>query len=123
MGHTNAEPNFLGLHRSSQVGSFTEQNFNSHAITPFHVEGMQAGLGSSGPISLIGNTRRVGHNDDLSIVMGPNGLCRVCEYVASGSRCPQCRVCNRVSTSRLLYAVWDGRRSVSSLRGRKKPTN
>ena len=59
LGYTGEETNLLGLHRPSQFGSFNEQNFNSHAITPFHGDGMQGGLGSSGPISLIGNTRCV----------------------------------------------------------------
>ena len=58
MGHANEEPNLLGLRRSSRLGSFIVQNFNCHAITPFRVEGMQGRLGSSGPISLIGNEMR-----------------------------------------------------------------
>ena len=57
---------------------------------------MQGALGSSGPISLIGNTRRMGHRADLSMVMSPNGICRVSEYVVSGFHCPQGTVCNRV---------------------------
>ena len=52
LGHTDEESNMLGLHRSSQFGTFNEQNFNSHAITSFHAEGMQGGLGSSAPISM-----------------------------------------------------------------------
>ena len=38
----------------------------SQAITQFVGGALQGGLGSGGPISLIGNTRRVGHRDDLS---------------------------------------------------------
>ena len=96
LGNTGEETNLLGLHRSSRFGSYNEQNFNSHAITPFHSDGMHGGLCSRRPISLIGNTRRMGHGDDLSMVMSPNGICRVCEYVVSGFRCPQCTVCNQV---------------------------
>ena len=70
LGYTGEETNLLGLHRSSQFDSFNEQHFNSHAITPFQGDGMQGGLGSSGPISLIGNTRRMGHRDDLSMEEG-----------------------------------------------------
>ena len=94
--YTGEETNLLGLHRSSQFGSFNEQNFNSHAVTPFHGDGMQGGLGSSGPIRLTGSTRRMGHRDDLSMVLSPNGICPVCGYVVSGFRCPQCTVCNRI---------------------------
>ena len=67
----------------------------------------------SRPISLIGNTRRLGRGDDLSMVVSPSGLCRVCEYVVSGFRCPKCSV-QPGGTSRLLYSVWNGRRSMSS---------
>ena len=57
---------------------------------------MHGGLCFRGTISLIGNTRRMGHRDDLSMVMSPNGICRVCEHAVSGSPCPQCTVCNQV---------------------------
>ena len=66
------------------------------AITPFDGGEMQGGLSSSGPISLIGSTRRMGHRDDLTMVVRPIGSCRVCEYVVSGFHCPQCTVCNFV---------------------------
>ena len=39
LGYTGEETNLLALHRSSQFGSFNEQNFNNHAITPFHGDG------------------------------------------------------------------------------------
>ena len=71
LGYSGEGTNLLGLHRSSQLGSFNEKSFSSHAITPFQRDGMQGALGSSGPISLIGNTRRMGHRDDLSMVMSP----------------------------------------------------
>ena len=41
LGTTGEETNLLGLHRSSPFDSFNEQNFNIHAITPFHSDGMQ----------------------------------------------------------------------------------
>ena len=68
-----------------------EQNFNRQAITPFFGGELQGG-----PISLIGNTRSMGHMDDLSMVMSPNGICSVCEKVVSGCHCPHCTVCNQV---------------------------
>ena len=49
---------------------------------------MQGGLGSSGPNSLVGNTKRVSHRDDLSIGMGE---CWEGEEVGEGT----C-VCGRV---------------------------
>ena len=66
------------------------------AITPFGGGEVQGELGSGGPISLIGNTRSMGHRDDLTKVMSPNEICRVCEYVARGFHCGQCTVCNHV---------------------------
>ena len=74
----------FGSGRSSGYGfDYGDMNEDglSQAITPFVGGAMQGGLGSGGPISSIGNTRRVGHRDDHSKVMSPNGICRVCEYV------------------------------------------
>ena len=112
----------FGSGRSSgygyDYGDMNEDGLNQ-AITPFAGGAMQGGLGSGGPISLIGNTRRVGHRDDLSKVMSPNGICRVCEYVVSGFHYSVQPCC----TSRLQYAVWHECRGVSSLYWRKKSTN
>ena len=69
----------------------TESGNHIHLL----VVSMQGELGSGGPISLIGNTRRVGHKDDLSN-MSTNGICRVCEYVVSGFHYVHCTVCNHV---------------------------
>ena len=44
-----------------QNSAVSVQNFTSRAITPFHVEGIQGGPGFSGTISLVGNTKRMGH--------------------------------------------------------------
>ena len=71
-----------------------EQNFNSQAINPFFDGELQGG-----PVSLIGNTRSMGHRDDLSMVMSPNGICRDCEKVVSGFHCHHCTVCNQVVLS------------------------
>ena len=56
--------------------------------------GRSSGYGQLDEDSLFGNTRRMGHSDDLSMVMSPSSICRVCEYVVSGFHCPQCTVCN-----------------------------
>ena len=89
----------FGSRRSSgygfDCGDMTEDGL-SQAIIPFVGGAMQGGLGSGGPISLIGNTRRVGHRDDLSKVMSPNGICRVCEDVVIGFHHVHCTVCNHV---------------------------
>ena len=58
LGHTDEEPNLLGLH--------------------------------------FGNTSRMGIGEDLSVVMSPNGICRVCENVVSVFCFPRCTLCNRV---------------------------
>ena len=87
----------FGPGRSSGFGQIDDDMSNDglgQAITPFRGGEMQGGLSPSGPISLFGNTRRMGHGDDLSMVMSPNSICRVCEYVVSGLHCPQCTVCN-----------------------------
>ena len=44
------------------------------AITPFRGGEMQGGPSPSGPISLFGNTRRMGHGDDLSMRRGVHRL-------------------------------------------------
>ena len=82
----------FGSWRSSSYGcDYGDMNEDglSQAITPFVGGAMQGGLGS-------GNARRVGHRDDLSKVMSPNGICRVCEYVVSGFHHVHCTVCNHV---------------------------
>ena len=59
----------FGSGRSSGYGyDYGDMNEDglSPAITPFVGGAMRAGLGSGGPIGLIGNTRRVGHRKDLS---------------------------------------------------------
>ena len=89
----------FGSGRSSGYGyDYGDMNEDglSQAIIPFVGGAMQGGLGSGGPISLIGNTRRVGHRDDLSKVMSPNGICRVCEDVVIGFHHVHCTVCNHV---------------------------
>ena len=96
MEHTDEEAKLLGIDKSCGFGSFGQQNFNCQPVTPFHFEGMHGGLGSSGPTSLIGNTRRTSRREGLSIVLGPHGICRVCEHVVSGVRYRQCTLCNRV---------------------------
>ena len=58
LGHTDEEPNLLGLQ--------------------------------------FGNTRRMGIGENLSVVLSPNGICRVCENVVSVFCFPRCTLCNRV---------------------------
>ena len=58
----------FGPGRSSGFGQLDEDMSKDgvgQAITPFCGGEMQGRLSSSGPISLIGNTRRMGHSDDL----------------------------------------------------------
>ena len=76
--------------------------------------GRSSGYGQLDEDSLFGNTRRMGHSDDLSMVMSPSSICRVCEYVVSGFHCPSVHSVQLCSTSRSLYAVWNECRSVSS---------
>ena len=40
LGYSGEGTNLLGLHRSSQLGSFNEQSFSSHSITPFQGDGI-----------------------------------------------------------------------------------
>ena len=73
-GHADEEPNFLGLHRTSGFSSFGWQSFSSQQVTPFHFEGKQGGLVSSRPINLVGNTGRMGHPEQISIILSPSGF-------------------------------------------------
>ena len=62
----------FGPGRSSGFGQIDDDMSNDglgQAITPFRGGEMQGGPSPSGPISLFGNTRRMGHGDDLSMVM------------------------------------------------------
>ena len=61
LGTNDGESALLGLQRSSQFGRFGDYNVNSQAITPFQGDVMRG----SGPISSVGNTRRMGHLDIL----------------------------------------------------------
>ena len=90
LGCTGEETNWLGLHRSSQFGSFNEQNFNSHALRVTVMECRKNLVPVDQSVGLE-ITRRAGRRDDFSMVMSPNGTCRVCEYVVSGFR-PLCSV-------------------------------
>ena len=73
----------FGPGRSSGFGQIDDDMSNDglgQAITPFRGGEMQGGPSPSGPISFFGNTRRMGHGDDLSLgggggrrVGGPKG--------------------------------------------------
>ena len=66
------ETGMFGPGRSSGFGQIVDDFSNvglGQAITPFRGGEMQGGPNPSGPISLFGNTRRMGHGDDLSMVM------------------------------------------------------
>ena len=59
------DTSMFGPGRSSSFGQLDEDMNNDglgQAITPFCGGEMQGGLSPSGPISLIGNTRRMGHS-------------------------------------------------------------
>ena len=61
------DTSMFGPGRSSGFGQIDDDMSNDglgQAITPFRGGEMQGGPGPSGPISLFGNTRRMGHSCD-----------------------------------------------------------
>ena len=83
----------FGPGRSSSFGQLDEDMNNDglgQVITPYCGGEMQGRLSPNRSISLIGNTRRMGHSGDLTMVLTQSSFCRVCEHVVNDFHCPQC---------------------------------